>query len=245
MSAEEVAPCQAKPDGDRLAFRAIFWGCPRLVYETSCQAPSIYSEHCCVLAQDAYIKTETRFFQKITARGGRRGHSTGDWNSEYWEAHVKKTVCKLEQRICPVFVIQTQALPRHVRSPCSTLWWSWHACAALGVLAELLTHRVLARGWRTRVTVSHAGVVLVLLGSAAFFFFLSFYLLFFFFLCRKGQKSLKDLWAVLTALALGWHNPCGFMRWKDSSMRAVLFRGTRGVVWALAIFIFKLLICVL
>lgn len=57
----------------------------------------------------------------------------------------KKMFLKLEQRTCPVFVIQTQALPRHVRSPCSTLWWSWHACAAVGVLAELLTlhsHRV-------------------------------------------------------------------------------------------------------
>lgn len=47
---------------------------------------SIYSERCCALAQDAYIKTWTRFFQKVTGYG----HSKGDWNFEYEEAQVKK-----------------------------------------------------------------------------------------------------------------------------------------------------------
>jgi len=156
----------------------------------------------------------------------------------------KKLFLKLEQRTCPVFVIQTQALPRHVRSPCSTLWWSWHACAAVGVLAELLTlhsHRV-GTGLKD---MCHGEPCWYSAGAVGFCCHFCF-LFTFSFLVWKETELIKGSLGCPYSTGSRHAQPAQFHEIKDSSIRAVFLCSTWSMVWGWAhtVFIFKLLFCV-
>lgn len=132
----------------------IFWGCPRVRPWSRLSSTCIFAMKS-VLAQGACIKLAPNSVRKeqshllqVVREGIEKLGLLRDPSKNFFFFFQKA-----EKRTCPVWEgdPRPSLLCSHVSSPCSTLWWSRHACAAVGVLVVLLNernHQVLLQDWR-------------------------------------------------------------------------------------------------